>query len=252
VTVSVLSTSLLAVLGIYAVSMSRIADRLTASRQRWHVASFTLGLLVTLAIFIPSPDLFGPNHRFTVNMVQLLLAVDLAPPLLFLGIPTMMLRPLLRWDELGRRLTAPLAVGCVSSVLLLGWFVPALFQAASRDLTLWIFKQMLFLVSGFLLWWPVVGPLHAWRPAYPVQLFYLFVTRLPMAAVGIVLTFAGRLIYSSRSFALELCAPSSLPDQQVGGLVMWMGGGFIMFVAFAIVFFRWFGAPESAEIGGLS
>jgi cytochrome c oxidase assembly factor CtaG len=247
VTLPVLCTILLAALGIYSIAMSRVTDQLPASGQRRHLAWFTLGLLITLAIFIPSPDLFGPDHRFTVNMGQLLLAVDLGPPLLFLGIPAVMLQPLLRWEGLGRRLSAPLLVGMVSAVILLGWFVPVLFEAASRNLTLWLLKQLVFLIAGFLLWWPVAGPLTAWRPAYPLQLLYLFVTRLPMTIVGIMLTFADKLIYSSRSFALELCAPSSLLDQQIGGLVMWMAGGLIIFAAFVIVFFRWFGAPDAAE-----
>jgi putative membrane protein len=65
--------------------------------------------------------------------------------------------------------------------------------------------------------------------------------------LGIILTLADELIYSARSFALELCAPSTLLDQQVGGLVMWVLGGLIMFAAFSIVFFRWFGAPEAVD-----
>ena len=77
-TLSILVTIFLAVLGLYAIAMSRIADRLPAPRQCWHSAWFTLGLLVSFVVFIPSPDLFGPDHRFTVNMGQLLLAVDLA------------------------------------------------------------------------------------------------------------------------------------------------------------------------------
>jgi cytochrome c oxidase assembly factor CtaG len=247
VTLSILFTILLAALGIYAITMGRIADQLPATQQRWHSAWFTLGLLVALVVFIPSPDLFGPDHRFTVNMVQLLLAVDLGPPLLFMGIPAVMLQPLLRWDTLGRRLTTPLLVGLASAAILLAWFVPVLFEAASRNLTIWIFKQMVFLVAGLLLWWPVAGPVLAWRPPYPVQLLYLFITRIPMTVVGIILTLADKLIYSSRSFALELCAPSSVSDQQIGGLVMWMVGGMIIFAAFSIVFFRWFGAPDTAE-----
>ncbi len=246
-TLSILFTIFLAILGIYAIAMGRIADQLPASRQLWHSAWFTLGLLVALVVLIPSPDLFGPNHRFTVNMGQLLLAVDLAPPLLFMGIPAVILQKFLRWDMLGRSLTAPHLVGLASAVILLGWFLPVLFEAASRNLTIWIFKQVVFLIAGLLLWWPVAGPLPAWKPPYPVQILYLFITRLPMTVLGIILTFADKLIYSARSFALELCAPSSLPDQQVGGLLMWVVGGLIIFAGFSIVFFRWFGAPEAAE-----
>ncbi len=175
---------LLAFLGIYFLAMGRSAGPLAPPRQRWHLASFTLGLLAALAVFIPSPDLFGPEHRFTVSMGQFLLAVDLGPLLLFLGIPTGMLKPLLRWDALGRRLTRTLLAGLVSAALLLSWFVPVLFEAASRDLTLWILKQALFLLAGLILWWPVAGPLPTWRPAYPAQILYLFIMRIPTTLLG--------------------------------------------------------------------
>jgi putative membrane protein len=247
VTLPVFFTILVAVLGIYAIAMSRVAERLPAPMQWRHLAGFTLGAVVALGIFIPSPDLFGPDHRFTVNMAQLLVAVDLAPPLLILGLPAAMLEPLSRWETLGRRLTSPLIVGSASAMIMLAWFVPVVFEAASRDLSLWLIKQMVFLVAGFLQWWPVVGSVQTWKPSSPVQLMYLFLTRLPMAVVGILFTFADQLIYNSRSFALELCAPSSLPDQQVGGLLMWVVGGLIAFGAFAIVFFRWFGEVEAVE-----
>ena len=242
-----LAIILAAALGLYSIGMSRSADQLAPARQRWHLASFTLGLLATLAIFIPSPDLFGPDYRFTVNMGQLLLAVNVAPPLLFLGIPAVMLQPLLRWEALGRRLGDPLLAGLVSTILLLGWFVPVLFEAASSNLPIWILKQMVFLLAGLLLWWPVAGPLSAWRPIYPVQLVYMFVVRVPMILLGIILTFASKLLYTSRSFAAELCAPSSLTDQQIGGLVMWTVGGLIIAIAGSVVLFHWFEAPDTPE-----
>jgi cytochrome c oxidase assembly factor CtaG len=247
VTLSVLFILLLVVLGIYALIMSRTAGQLTISQQRSHLAWFTFGLLLTLAIFIPSPDLFGPDYRFTVNMGQLLLAVDLGPPFLLLGIPTVMLQPLMRRETFLRRLTAPFLLGFLGSVILLFWFLPVFFEAASGNLTIWLFKQVLFLLAGLLLWWPVAGPLASWRPSYPVQLVYLFVVRIPMTILGIIFSSANQLIYSARSFSLEICAPSSVADQQLGGLVMWLVGGMIVFAAFIIVFFRWFYSPEAEE-----
>jgi cytochrome c553 len=71
-----------------------------------------------------------------------------------------------------------------------------------------------------------------------------------MTVLGIIFTLADKLIYNARFFVLELCAPSSLPDQQVGGPMMWVVGGLIIFAAFSIVFFRWFGEPETAESKG--
>jgi len=138
--------------------------------------------------------------------------------------------------------------GLVSTLVLLGWFVPVVFEAASRDLTTWLLKQLLFLAAGLLRWWPVAGPLAAWKPVYPVQVVYLFVIRIPTEILGIYISFASKLIYSS-SFGLELCAPSSLPDQQIGGLVMWGVGGLIILAAFSVVLHCWLEVPEAVEPG---
>jgi putative membrane protein len=239
---------LVAVLGIYSIAMSRIADQLAPTQQRWYFARFTLGLLAALAIFVPSPDLFGPEYRFTVNTVQFLLAVDVAPLLLLLGIPRLMLLPLLGWEKLGRFLKNTLLVGLVSSAIIIAWHVPVLFEAASRNLPTWILKQFLLLVAGLLLWWPVAGPLTEWRTAYPVQLVYLFILRIPMVILGTFFIFANELIYTSRSFAVEICAPASIPDQQIGGLVMSVVGGLIGFTVLSIVFFTWLSESNAAEL----
>jgi cytochrome c oxidase assembly factor CtaG len=244
--------SLLAILGIYAIAMSRIADALSPARQRRHLAIFTLGVLLALAVFVPSPDLLGPDHRFAVNMGQFLVAADLAPLLLFGGIPAIMLQPLARWDALGRRLTSLVLLGCVSTAILLGWHFPVLFETASGNLATWLIKEGLVLVAGLAWWWPVAGPWSAWKPAHPVQLAYLFFMRIPISLLGIFMTFAETLIYTSRSFALEICAPSSLTDQVVGGLVMWTVGDLIVFAALSLVFYRWYRASEAAGAHGLA
>ena len=246
--ISSLFIILLAGLGLYFLAMNRIADRVLPARQWWHLVSFALGLLVTLATFIPSPDLFGPEHRFTVSMGQMLLVIDVGPLLLFSGIPAEMLQPLQQRNALIRNLFKPYLVGIVSAVILWSWFVPALFEAASQNLTIWILKQILFLISGLLLWWPLASPISMGKPSYPVQLLYLFIMRLPMTILGIIFTFADKLIYISRSFSLEICAPSSISDQQIGGLVIWMIGGLIIIAILTVVFFRWFNKSERQNI----
>jgi putative membrane protein len=192
-----------------------------------------------LATLIPSPQLFGPTNRFTANMSQFVLGIEIGTPLLLLGLPAELLQPLRRWDTTARRFTAVLPAGLISTALILAWHLPAPFEAASGALPVWLSKQVVLLVAGLLGWWPVTGALLAWRAPYPAQLLYLFLMRLPMALLGALLTFADRLIYNARPFGVEICAPASLGDQQAAGVVMWSGGGLIFFVAFTLLFFRW-------------
>ena len=237
----------LILLGIYFIVMGNTASHLPVARQRRHLAVFVLGLIAALVTFIPSPDLFGPDYRFTVSMTQVLFAVDLAPLLLFLGLPETTLLPLQRWDGLKRSLKNPFVVGAASTFILLVWFTPPVFEAASRSLPLWVYKQILFLLCGLLFWWPIAGPLPEWRAGYALQLLYLFIIRLPMTVVAIIFTSANRVIYTARSFSLEICAPSSISDQRTGGLVMWTVGGLFVLVVLMIVFFRWFNTGYAAE-----
>jgi putative membrane protein len=230
-------------LGLYALVMGRAAGRVPPERQRRHLVVFTLGLLLTLVIFIPSPDLFGPEYRFTVSMAQMLLAVDLTPPLLLRGFPSVLFEPAAWKDVLSRPQTA-LYSGAISTAVLWTWFLPPLFEAASGSLGIWLLKQALLLVSGLIMWWPVFGLSPEYRPVYPIQLVYLLVMRIPMAALGIGLSFATRLVYTARSFALELCAPSSVADQQLGGLIMWMVGGMSLLAAFFLILSRWLDRPN--------
>jgi len=235
--------SLLALLGVYFLASSRIADRLPVSKQRIQLGSFIAGLLAILAIFIPAPDVFGPNRRFTINMVQMLLAIDLAPILILLGIPSLMLESVSK-SEIGRKLVQPIITGVISSAILFGWMAPVLFESSSARLAVWVLKQFSYLVAGVLIWFPIVGPVQTWRASYPAQILYLFLLRVPMTIIGVIFAFSEQLIYLSRSFALEICAPSSLSDQQTGGLVMWIVGGFFMLAVFTYIFYRWYRENE--------
>ncbi len=242
-----LATIFLALLGLYFLAMSRIAAALPPAEQFRRLAYFAAGLAGTLVVFIPSPDLFGPNYRFTVSMAQMLLAINLAPLFLLQGFPEEMLVWLSRHDRLRRFLSNPLLTGIASTTLFFVWFVPGIFEAASSSRALWVIKEGTSLVSGLIFWWPVATPLVSWRTSLAKQIFYLIAMRFPMAVLGILFTLSSRLFYRTRSFALEICAPASLPDQQLGGLIMWTIGGLILFAAFAVVFLRWFKRYEAAS-----
>ena len=246
--ISILTATLLAILGIYFIAMSRIAEEVTPAKQRQHLLFFGVGLIAALVAFIPSPNLFGPNYRFTVNMAQFTLLTGIAPPLLWLGTPSAMMRLAGRGESLARRLTSPTIAYLSAIPIILAWHAPIAFETASRDLAIWNLKQGILLGAGLLAWGPVLATLPANRRLpYSVQVLYLFLLPIPTTVLGALFAFADGLVYSSRALAFEICAPASPADQQTAGLLMWMSGAAVYLTALTIVFFRWFGETETAS-----
>jgi putative membrane protein len=85
-----------------------------------------------------------------------------------------------------------------------------------------------FLGAAWLLWSTVLSPRTA-KVSDPVGFLLLFVTGMPAAALGAVLTLAPQVVYPGHT----------LTDQQLAGLVMWVPMDVVMFVAAVTLFLRW-------------
>ncbi len=229
----------LVALGSYVVALSRTAQRWAPATQWRRLFAFGAGVVAALVALVPSPALFGADHRFTTNMGQLLLMLEVAAPLMMVGTRDMIPAPPPAWEALGRRVSKPLMAGVISSVVLIGWHLPALFEKASGSIPIWSFKEVLLLGVGMVGWAPVFAPFAAWRAPHGMQLLYLFVWRTPMMVLAAMITFATELIYTGRSAGLEICAPASVGDQQAAGLVMMALSGVVVFGTFSVIFFRW-------------
>ncbi len=243
--ISSLVVVLLALLGTYFLAMSRRADQLPPQRQWRLVAWFSLGLVAALVGFVPSPNVLGPDYRFTTNMVQFELVTGIAPPLLFLGLPQALVSRPARWRGLDKWLAMPVLPFLAANAIFLGWHLPGPFEWASRDLVVWTLKQAVLLGTGLLAWWPVLRA-PAGRPG-PVQVLYLFFMSIPTMILGALFTFSESLIYSATAPSFEICAPASPADQQLAGLLMWQAGAVIYLGALSIVFIRWLSAGDAAS-----
>jgi putative membrane protein len=214
------------------------------------VVSF-VGALVVLfgALTGPIHDL-SDYYLFSAHMVQHMLLIFAMPPLLLYGIPGFMLRPLLRNPRivrLGRRLTRPTSAFAIFNVTLVAWHMPPLYNLAMERHPVHIVEHLMIMAAAVILWWPVLSPISEMpRAPYPVQLLYLFLGGLPMVMVAIVIAMADSLLYPFYATAPRVW-PSLSPqaDQNLGGLIMWIPGGMVFFVAIAVVFFRWQAAGGS-------
>ncbi|MGI8912930.1 MAG: cytochrome c oxidase assembly protein [Chloroflexota bacterium] len=209
--------------------------------------SFGLGLLV-LVLALESPlDTLGDQAYFYLHMLQHLLLVLVVPVLLLVGIPGWLLRPVLTQPAVApifRLLTRPLVATLLFNMVFAVAHLPALFDSISANEALHAGEHLLFLATGILLWWPVLGSLDEFpQLSYPLQMGYLFLQTLPCSLVAALITLSSSPLY--RQYALLRGGRmTALDDQQIGGLLMWIGGSLYFFLAMAVVFFLWAGEEE--------
>ncbi|OGP86631.1 MAG: hypothetical protein A2Y95_04380 [Deltaproteobacteria bacterium RBG_13_65_10] len=214
------------------------------------VATFSLGLLVFfLALTGPIHDL-SDSYLFTAHMVQHLIITLIAPPLILLGTPDWMIRPILRRRILGglaRTLTRAPVAFLVYNLTLAFWHLPALYNETLLLLRVHILEHLLFIVTAFLVWWPVLSPVPEMRLRVPMQVLYLVLLTLPMKALGALLTMADDVLYPAYALAPRVFGLGAFEDQKLGGVLMWEPSGFLFWAAAGIVFYRWWQSEHRAE-----
>jgi putative membrane protein len=217
----------------------------------WRLAAFMSGVL-SLWVAVASPLANMDHQLLTVHMVQHLLLMTVAAPLILLGAPAIallqslpprfgygVLAPLLRYPPMhgvGRIVTHPALCWLASTVTVIGWHVPALFQLGMRSEGWHKVEHASFLAAGLLFWWPVVQPwpsLARW-PRWSVPL-YLFLATLPCDALSAFLTFCNRVVYLHYLSAHRHFNISPLGDQESAGALMWVWVTFAYLVPAAVV-----------------
>ena len=224
---------------------------------------FLLGLFL-IWVAVASPVAALDHELLTVHMVQHLLLMTLAPPLIWVSAPVMPLLlglprqfgeavvdPLFQWppvQRLGRVLAQPAFCWLAATVALMGWHVPAAFALGLQSGAWHMVEHASFLGTGLLFWWPVVQPrssVSRW-PDLSIIL-YLFLATLPCDILSGFLVFCDRVVYpvyfsASRPFGL-----SALEDQQCAGALMWTCVTVVYLVAGAILTTRLLSARLSHE-----
>jgi len=210
---------------------------------RRQVASF-LGALVVLLLALNGPlHNLSDTYLFSAHMGQHLLLTLVFPPLLLYGTPAHVIRPLLRprWVmPVGRVVTRPLAAALLFTGPIVIWHLPALYEAALRHHNLHILQHLVFLTTAVIMWWPVLSPVPE-LPRIPhlLQMLYLFLLGIPMSVTGALITLSDSVLYPLYAAAPRVGGLSPLEDQQIGGLLMWVLGGFMLWIVMSVVWFRY-------------
>jgi putative membrane protein len=217
----------------------------------YQVAAFVGG---TVLLFF---SLNGPLHDlsdtflFSAHMVQHLIITLLCPPLWLLGVPAWLVRPILRRRSVfatARTLNNPLVAFAIYNIVFIGWHFPVFYNFALEHHTVHILQHTMFITAATIMWYPVVRPvpeLSTMQP--PVRLLYMFALSIPMSIVSALITLAPDVLYPWYAASPRVMGLSPLDDQQSGGLIMWVPGMGLFWVAISVMFFRWSNREDREE-----
>lgn len=216
-------------------------SRPATGRQK---TAFLLGLL-TLYLAVGSPlDFVSDNLLMSAHMAEHMLLTFVLPPLLLLGTPDWLLRPVVVGNPVVHRvfsrLTRPLTALVLFNLVFSLVHIPAIYDATLRNDPLHFTEHAVLVITGIFLWWPVLSPLPEMpRLSDMLQLGYLFINEIFQTIAFALITFANHPLYSVYDNAPLLWGISRMEDQQLGGVLMKMGAMASIIPAMWDAFFRW-------------
>jgi putative membrane protein len=246
---------------VYVLGWRTYHRRVPARFPAWRLRAFLAGLgALWLAAASPADTL--AESLLSAHMIQHILLLAVAPPLLLLGSPMLpivrglphwvrraIVRPLARWRWLRRLagwLTHPATAFVVSSVILWAWHVPAFYDLALRSPWVHASEHALFFAGGILFWWPVVQPWPSqarWPQGAIIP--YLLAADLQNTVLAAILTFSDRVLYPWYTHG-------ALRDQMLAGVLMWVPMSVIYLVPAVVLTVRllWPGTGGLVPFGG--
>ena len=207
----------------------------------WRLGLYLSGLgAVAVALLPPVDDL--ADVLLTAHMVQHLILMMIAAPLLLLGNPLPTSLWGLPWRArraLGRLLTrnAPLrkvlwaaTLMPVAWLLFVGnlwlWHLPAAYQAALRDPVIHDVEHVAFFGTALLFWWPIVEPAPRLHERIPrgFAILYLLAATGQNTLLSALIALPERVLYPYYEASRSPLGVSALDDQALAGGLMWSMG----------------------------
>jgi cytochrome c oxidase assembly factor CtaG/cytochrome c2 len=213
------------------------------------------GGVAALVLALVSPLDPLASVLFSAHMVQHVLLMMVAAPLLALGAPAHLWlwalplawrRGLARWwrrhgglRPAARVLGSALVIWLLSTFILWVWHAPSLYEAALADDTLHALEHAAFLGTAWLFWNAVFTLARGQGAGDGVAILLLFTTALQSGILGALITFASSPWYAAYSLTTAAWGLNPLEDQQLAGVIMWVPAGTIYLAAtLAILWLR--------------
>jgi putative membrane protein len=219
---------------LYAIGLTRRAVDPARRLAGW---AGIVGLAVALG---PPIDVWAATN-LTAHMVQHVVLLTIAPPLLVIGLAP---ETIVAASARLQRLVAPVARAyhrasivvwttlalALQSAALGVWHVPAIYDAAATHTPLHAAEHLSFVLTGVAFWWLVA------RSGTGAAVITIFLASLPGTLLGALLTLSTATWYPHYATG---SANAALQDQQLAGVVMWAVAGMAYVAAGAALFVMW-------------
>lgn len=238
-------------------------------------AYFIAGL-VTIYIAHGSPlDLMG-HLMFSAHMTTMSLAYLIAPPLLWLGTPDWMIRPVMERVFSGRArfVIHPIFTLLVFNGLFSFYHLPDVHDYVMTNYVVHTLFYIALYIAAMLMWWHMVNPLSDWKVLSDVKrLGYVFANGVLLTPACALIIFAGAPLYAIYSDAgtwaqaMGYCVPGMdaaaflqafggpeyfalmdpVHDQQLGGVIMKLVQETMYGSILFYIFIRWYRRENPGE-----
>lgn len=235
------------------------AGRPRDRRARLRALTFYAGLL-TILVALAGPIDALTGQLFWVKMIQRLLLIVVAAPLIVLSRPWMSLWLAFppRWRHavasalahspfcapiraLSRALARPSGAWAAFNVNLVFWHLPGPFDLTLQNSYVHILESCTLLLFAVLFWVQVTRA----RLPYSVRIGYIAAAMLINVGLSAVLAFAPHPLYSPYAqLAHRPGGISALADQQIGAGIMWVVMDLPFAIAFALLIHSWLAGQE--------
>jgi len=258
VTLMLVFTALVYLRGWLSVHSSR-----TERTSAWRAVSFLVGLCL-IWVAVASPIAALDHELLTVHMLQHLLLMTLAPPLIWLaapigsvlqGLPRRFVESLLiplgqsgAGKMLGKALARPTVCWLAACAALVGWHIPRFFALGMQSAPWHLFENISFLATGLMFWRPVIQASAGASRQDLSMILYLFFATLPCDILSGFLVFSDRVVYPMY-FSSAPLGFSPLADQQCAAALMWTCVTIVYFVTGAILTVRLLSPQGFSQVG---
>jgi putative membrane protein len=242
---------------LYAGGMARLRARgghRLAARRREALAFWAGWIALALALVSPLHPL--GEALLSAHMAQHELIMALAAPLLVLGRPLVVTlwglphpwrRAVGGWvgglRKVWRAVSRIEVAWLLHAVAIVGWHLPGLYQRTTGSELIHALQHSSFLLTALVFWWSVL-PGAVLRGRQGPAIMSLFGTMVYTGGLGALLTLGRGVWYPTYGEAAPLWGLSSLEDQQLAGLIMWVPGGVSYLLATGWLVIDWLRTSE--------